>query len=81
MQRINSCCNNTNLNSPIEFPIENNDNQEVYIDNYCIETNNLCELKNKIIQDFLAIVNKLECGIQPDLEFLLEEISLVYIYE
>ena len=34
-------------------------------------------LKEKIIQDFLNIVDKLECGIQPDLENLMEEISLI----
>lgn len=43
--------------------------------------NNLCELKQKIIQEYLQIIDKLECGIQKDLEFLLEEISLIDIME
>lgn len=34
-------------------------------------------LKEKIIQDYLNILNQLECGIKPDLEMLLEEISLI----
>lgn len=38
-----------------------------------------CRLKSKIIADFLDIVKKLECGIQPDIEILLEEISLIYM--
>ena len=42
---------------------------------------NLCELKQKIIQEYLQIIDKLECGIQKDLEFLLEEISLIDIME
>jgi hypothetical protein len=43
--------------------------------------NNINELKNKIICEYLGIIDKLECGIQLDLEFLLEEISLVDILE
>ena len=73
------CCKNEP--EQIEFPIEDCfKNQEIYIDDYYPDVKNLCELKQKIILDFLNIVNKLECGIQPDLEFLLQEISLIYIY-
>lgn len=43
--------------------------------------NDLEELKCKIIFEYNEILNKLECGIQEDLEFLLEEISLVEIIE
>jgi len=43
--------------------------------------NDLRELKNKIICEYLEIIDNLECGIRPDLEFLLEEISLVEIEE
>lgn len=39
----------------------------------------ICDLKRKIISDFYGILKQLECGSQPDLEFLLQEISLVYI--
>lgn len=38
-----------------------------------------CRLKNKIIFDFQDVVKKLECGIQPDIELLLEEISILYM--
>lgn len=43
--------------------------------------NNIDDLKNKIICEYSGIIDKLECGIQLDLEFLLEEISLVDILE
>lgn len=46
-----------------------------------IEDSDLSGLKNKIICEYEDIISKLECGIQPDLEFLLEEISLVYLYD
>lgn len=42
-------------------------------------TNRIDELPNKIICDFKQIINKLECGIQPDIETILEKISLVYM--
>lgn len=38
-----------------------------------------CELKCKVIREFFDIIDKLKCGIQPDLELLLQEISLIYI--
>lgn len=41
----------------------------------------LGELKNKIICEYHRIIDNLECGIHPDLEFLLEEISLVEVME
>lgn len=34
-------------------------------------------LKCKTKQDYYDILKQLECGIQPDLEFLLEEISII----
>lgn len=74
------CCSNPYDNKVIESPIEEIPESKIYLGNYCVEVNNLKELKLKIIQDFLNIVNKLECGTQPDLEFLLQEISLVDIY-
>ena len=63
----------------IEFPIIDNTNYKfdygVIIDNF----EELCKLKCKIIKDFKDIVKSLECGIQPDLEILLQEISLIYM--
>lgn len=61
----NSTVNIKNLQLPELFPIQND----------------LQELKNKIIEEYFTILDKLECGIHPDLEFLLEEISLVEIRE
>lgn len=43
-----------------------------------LNTSSIAELKQKIICEFQDILQKLNCGIQPDLEFLLEEISVVY---
>lgn len=36
-------------------------------------------LKEKVIKEYLDILNKLECGIQPDIENILQEISLIDI--
>ena len=73
-------CRCNPIQKPFEFPIIDNNNSNIYIEDYYPEINNLCDLKKKIICDFYDIINKLECGIQPDLEFLLQEISLIYIY-
>ena len=75
----NCLCNPTQ--EPFEFPIQDNCYQVNTIIQDCLPKSNLCELKKKVIFDFQDIVNKLECGIQPDLEFILEEISLIYIYD
>ena len=79
---MNRCgCNP--IQEPFEFPIE-----KVNLGSYRIKlqelfpiANNIDELKEKIICEYLGIIDKLECGIQQDLEFLLEEISLVDILE
>lgn len=34
-------------------------------------------LREKIVQDYFNIISQLECGIKPDIETLLEEISLI----
>ena len=41
----------------------------------------LSNLKDKIIYEYMEIIDKLECGIKENLELLLEEISLVDILE
>lgn len=78
---MRGCGCNKNINTgPYEFPVEYINKENIVIeDEY--QTPDLCKLKYKIIQDFLDIINKLECGQKPDLEFLLEEISLIYIYD
>lgn len=41
----------------------------------------LNDLKKQVICNFLGILDKLECGIQEDLECILEDISYIYIKE
>lgn len=75
-------CGCIQLQEKYEFPIIeeiNNITNVINVTEGCPD--GLCELKQKIICEFLDIINKLQCGIQPDLELLLEEISIVYIYE
>ena len=78
---MNRCgCNP--IPGPFEFKIPSN----LTRNNYNIQElfpiiNDISELKKKIICEYLGIINKLECGIWEDLEFLLEEISLVDIME
>ena len=86
MRKMKQCgCNPTQ--EPFEFPISscncgsNINNQDFDIKDYYCELDDIFELKQKIICDFQDVIDKLECGIQPDLEFLLQEISLVYIYD
>ena len=75
-------CRCNPIQEPFEFPIiDKNLKQEIHIEDYYPNLCNICELKEKIIYDFYSIISKLNCGIQPDLEFLLEEISMVYIYD
>lgn len=88
MWKMKQCgCNP--VQEQFEFPILDNiftkiNNENLNINNCCRlqkDKENFCELKNKVICDFQQIIKKLECGIQPDLEFLLEEISYIYIYD
>lgn len=41
----------------------------------------LDKLKEKLICEFEEILNKLECGLHPDLEFFLQDLSWIYIKE
>lgn len=43
------------------------------------EEGDICELKLKVICEFHKIIQKLECGDQPDLNEILEEISLIFM--
>lgn len=74
-------CRCNPIQEPFEFPVGNNilSFSKIILEKECEE--NIDELKEKAICDFLHIIKKLECGIQPNLEFLLQEISLIYIYE
>lgn len=69
---------------PFEFKIEDKEYLNIFKSPFpelYPYVNNLQELKDKIICEYLKIIDNLECGIKPDLEFLLEEISLVEIME
>lgn len=78
----NDCgCNNVSTR-PFEFQISENSliNHKQYPDLIQIPyEDRLCELKEKAICNYTDILDQLDCGIQPDLEFLLEEISLIDI--
>ena len=38
-----------------------------------------CKLQSKVICGFQKVIKQLECGIQPDIEIILEEISLIFM--
>lgn len=83
---MNNCgCNP--IQEKFEFPIIDPEsisiisNNSSLIEDYkpsCAD-DDICKLKKKIVLEYKKIIKQLECGIQPDLEFLLQEISLVYI--
>lgn len=71
------CCNPTS--QIIEFPIVDTNFPDINIHKcFCQNYEELCKLKQKIICEYWDIIHKLNCGILPDLEFLLQEISLIY---
>lgn len=61
-----------------QFEFEIPEENQIYISFNVQDNSNIDKLKRKIICEYLEIINKLKCGIQPDLEFLLEEISLIW---
>ena len=76
MWKLNCGCGD--VPEPLEFPIYNNPIVVSKIDFILPNTTDKNEcLREKIIQDYFDIINKLECGIQPELENILEEISLI----
>lgn len=76
-------CGCNPIQEPFEFSIENINlgPNGIKLSELFPIIKNIDELKNKIICEYNGIIDKLECGIQSDLEFLLEEISLVDILE
>ena len=77
---MRNCGCKKSIDEPYEYTIEPTIKQDLIVEDFYQEPENLCKLKYKVIQEFSDIINKLECGQKPDLEFLLEEISLIYIY-
>ena len=76
-----SNCGCIELNSRLqEFPIP--DSVVIYPKLNLVRQNvdEIQCLKEKIICEYNEILRQLECGIQPDIENLLEEISLIDIY-
>lgn len=76
MQQMRRCC--CNQEDQIELPIID----YVVQNKFEFEekkTEDFCELKHKIICEFYNIIKSLECGKQPDLELILQEISLIYM--
>ena len=82
LQQIKDCiCHNPNYSYyEIELPriVVSSPKVDPRIVN--IEETPLCVLKNKIINEYLEILDQLECGKHPDLEFLKQEISVVQTY-
>ena len=77
-------CGCNPVSEPFEFHILNDPrrhfNSEQIPTLFPIERK-LSNLKEKIICEYMEIIDKLECGVKEDLELLLEEISLVDILE
>ena len=67
--------------TPIEFKIESCPQVHVNCGPLLPNTNDedFDKLQNKIICDFKKVIKQLECGIQPDIEIILEEISLLFM--
>lgn len=80
---MNRCGCSTPIPEPFEFKIIDSDNNlKLYISKELFPlVNDLQELKDKIVCEYLKIIDNLECGIKLDLGFLLEQISLVEIME
>lgn len=69
-------------NEQFEFKIRDCDKPQIYSNCQLLPNTNdqdLDDLINKIICDFQKVIKQLECGIQPDIELILEEISLIYM--
>lgn len=68
------------LNCPPDKEEENilqEDKNNFPRNNLKIYVSNITQLKEKVIQDFIYIINKLECGIKLNLSRLLENISII----
>ena len=76
---MSQCCNPTT--QPIEFPIIDKFEPIIPYEEECscLTEEEICELKQKIICEYWDIIHKLNCGINIDLNFILQEISQVYI--
>lgn len=78
---MNRCgCNP--IPEPFEYPITGpiKRTKEKFGELFPLEPD-LNKLKEKLICEFNEILNKLECGSQPDLEFFLQDLSWIYIKE
>ena len=77
MWKVNNCGCKSFEQEPLEYEIL--DSLKYEIPKLLSKEIDTEELKRKIICEYLGIINNLECGSKPDLEFILEEISLVDI--
>ena len=68
-------------NTPIEFKIQECPQVHINCGPLLPNTNDIdwCTLQQKVICDFQKVIKQLECGIQPDIEIILEEISLLFM--
>lgn len=67
--------------TPIEFKIESCPQVHINCGPLLPNTNDkdFDTLQRKIVCDFKKVIKQLECGIQPDIEIILEEISLLFM--
>lgn len=82
-KKVNGCgCENNSKPDNIIIRDSPKINNKIYDGIINLPYNNrICELKDKAICNYTDILSQLECGQLPDLEFLLEEISLIDIEE
>lgn len=68
---------------PLEFKLQDCCHPQVYTNCGPLLPNendiDLCKLQNKVICEFKDVIKQLECGIQPDIETILEDISLIFM--
>lgn len=81
MWSMNCGCNPVS-NEQFEFNISSSNSRTTFYSNLSAllpkgNDSDIDNLECKTVQDYYDILNQLECGIQPDLEFLLEEISII----
>lgn len=74
MWNMNCGCNPPEIDNGSVAKINEQRSYNIILPNTFDKTKNL---KCEVIQDFLDVIDNLECGIQPDLQEILEELSLL----
>lgn len=77
MQQLNCGCGSVQYAKEYKIPDNSSDLINTSISLLAIKNDKIDCLKRKVITDYLDILDKLECGIQSDIENILQEISLI----